>query len=108
MREQARRAVLASLDSVLAEPIEGCLARDANGDPCIEVNTTVDIEAALGIPTGNLFHTPLDWPYALDEGEVGSWGNGTDLPSVLLCGSGARRGGGVSGVPGFTAARAVG
>ena len=108
MREQARRAVLASLDSVLAEPIEGCLARDANGDPCIEVNTTVDIEAALGIPTGNIFHTPLDWPFALDEGEVGSWGNGTDLPSVLLCGSGARRGGGVSGVPGFTAARAVG
>lgn len=108
MREEAKRAVLASLDSVLAEPIEGCLATDANGDPCIEVNTTADIEADLGIPTGNIFHTPLDWPFALDDAEVGSWGNATDVPSVLLCGSGARRGGGVSGIPGFTAARAVG
>jgi phytoene dehydrogenase-like protein len=31
----------------------------------------------------------------------------TDDPSVLVCGAGARRGGGVSGVPGRNAAMAV-
>lgn len=107
MRERAKQAVLSSVNSVLAEPIEGCLFVDADGDPCLDVNTTVDLENDLGLPAGNIFHTPLDWPFALDDSEIGSWGNETDVPSVRLCGSGARRGGGVSGIPGFTAARSV-
>jgi len=107
MRTRARDAVLASLNSVLAEPIEGCLLTDANGEPCIETNTTVDVQDALRIPTGNIFHTPLDWPFALTDAEVGTWGVETDDPHILLCGSGARRGGGVSGIPGHNAAQHV-
>ena len=107
MRQSALDAVVASLNSVLAEPIEDCLWRDASGAPCIEVNTTVDIESALGIPTGNIFHTPLDWPFVDDDSLVGTWGVETDLPNVAICGSGARRGGGVSGIPGHNAAQYV-
>ena len=107
MRGVALEAVLRSLNSVLAEPVEGCLLLDANGAPCIEVNTTVDIEQALGIPTGNIFHTPLDWPFAESESEVGTWGVETSIPNVTLCGAGARRGGGVSGIPGHNAAAYV-
>ena len=107
MRQSALDAVVASLNSVLAEPIEDCLWRDASGAPCIEVNTTVDIENALGIPTGNIFHTPLDWPFVEDDSLVGTWGVETDLPNVAMCGSGARRGGGVSGIPGHNAAQYV-
>jgi phytoene dehydrogenase-like protein len=107
MRKVALDAVVASLNSVLAEPIEDCLWRDASGRPCIEVNTTVDIEAALAIPTGNIFHTPLDWPFVDDDSIVGTWGVETDLPNVTLCGSGARRGGAVSGIPGHNAARRI-
>ena len=107
MRQQALNAVIATLNSVLAEPIEDCLWRDADGNPCIEVNSTVDIERALGIPTGNIFHTPLDWPFVDDEALVGTWGVETDLANVVICGSGARRGGGVSGIPGHNAARYV-
>jgi len=107
MRDAALTAVVASLNSVLAEPIEDCLWRDASGRPCIEVNTTVDIEAALAIPTGNIFHTPLDWPFVDDDSLAGTWGVETDLPNVTLCGSGARRGGAVSGIPGHNAARRI-
>lgn len=107
-REQAQGAAIASLNSVLAESIEDCLLTDANGEPCIEVNTTVDIERSLGIPTGNIFHTPLDWPFASDEAEAGTWGCSTDVASVLLCGAGAARGGAVSGIPGFAAASSLG
>lgn len=106
-REQALAAVLRSLNSVLAEPIENVLWHDANGEPCVEVNTTIDIADALGIPTGNIFHTPLDWPFALNDREIGTWGVETDVPRVVMCGSGARRGGGVSGIPGYNAAQHV-
>lgn len=106
-REEIRAAVLATLDSVLDEPISDCLLRAPDGSECLEINTTLDIEASLGIPTGNIFHTPLDWPWALSAEEVGTWGVETDVATVVLCGSGARRGGAVSGIPGHNAAQYV-
>lgn len=106
-REEIREAVLATLDSVLAESISDCLLRAPDGSECLEINTTLDIEASLGIPTGNIFHTPLDWPWAMSAEEVGTWGVETDVATVVLCGSGARRGGGVSGIPGHNAAQYV-
>ncbi len=104
---QALAATLRSLDSVLAEPIESVLALDANGDPCIEVKSPVDLETAVGLPGGNIFHRPLQWPWAETDSDVGTWGVETRHANVLLAGAGARRGGGVSGIPGHNAARAV-
>ncbi|GLW11786.1 oxidoreductase [Microtetraspora sp. NBRC 13810] len=104
-REAALRATLASIDSVLAEPLEDCLLRDADGAPCLEVKTPVDLETDAGLPGGHIFHGDLAWPYA-PEGED-RWGVRTGHPRVLLCGAGARRGGGVSGIPGHNAAMAV-
>lgn len=106
-REDILIAAFATLDSVLAEPIEQCLYRDSDGNPCIEVNTTVDIAADLNIPTGNIFHTPLEWPWAQEPSQVGTWGVETDDPRIVMGGSGARRGGGVSGVPGHNAAHYI-
>jgi phytoene dehydrogenase-like protein len=96
---------------VLTEPLEDCLALDAAGRPCIEVMTPLDLQAELRMPGGHIFHGDLTWPW-LAEGVVADtparrWGVGTDLPNVLLCGSGAVRGGAVSGVGGHNAAHAV-
>ncbi|GAA5079090.1 phytoene dehydrogenase-like protein [Thermocatellispora tengchongensis] len=102
-RAAALRATLASLDSVLAEPIEDCLLRAPDGEPCLEVKTPVDLEAEAMLPGGHIFHRDLSWPYA---GE-GGWGVETAYERILLCGAGARRGGGVSGIPGHNAAMAV-
>ncbi|MZD03691.1 NAD(P)-binding protein [Streptomyces sp. SID5785] len=98
-------ATLAQLDTHLAEPLEDCLAEDADGRPCIEAKTPLDLERELRLPGGNIFHRALAFPYA-QEG-TGRWGVETSHANVLLCGAGAVRGGGVSGVPGHNAAMAV-
>jgi phytoene dehydrogenase-like protein len=67
----------------------------------------VDLEESVGLPGGNIFHRDLAWPWAQDEADVGRWGVETAHSRVLLCGAGARRGGGVSGIPGRAAAMAV-
>jgi phytoene dehydrogenase-like protein len=110
-RERAKAAALRSLQSVLAEPLEPCLALDRRGEPCIEVMTPLDIEAELGMPGGNIFHGDLAWPWLADDAPATTaaerWGVATDHPGILLCGSGAVRGGGVSGLGGQNAAMAV-
>lgn len=103
----ALEATLRSLDSVLAEPIGGLIARDADGNPCLEVRSPIDLEHSLGLPGGNIFHCSLRWPWAERGDEVGTWGVETRYANVVLAGAGARRGGGVSGIPGHSAARAV-
>ena len=104
-------AVLKSLNSVLAEPIQDVLMDDANGLPCIETTTTLDLEHALGMTSGNIFHGGLRWPFADDDDRLDTparqWGVATDHERILLCGSGARRGGAVSGIGGHNAAMAV-
>ncbi len=59
------------------------------------------------MPGGHIFHRDLAWPFAESDDEVGAWGVETEHANVWLCGAGARRGGGVSGIPGHNAARAV-
>ncbi|MET9267154.1 NAD(P)/FAD-dependent oxidoreductase [Amycolatopsis sp. NPDC004079] len=105
-RAEALRATVASLDSVLAEPISDCLLLDGDGNPCIEAKTPLDLEAELGLPRGHIFHRDLSWPYG-DGETAGTWGVETRHERVLLCGAGAVRGGGVSGIPGHNAAMAV-
>ncbi|MFE9304075.1 phytoene desaturase family protein [Streptomyces sp. NPDC006856] len=99
------KATLAELDAHLEEPITDCLALDANGEPCIEARTPLDLERDLRLPGGHIFHRDLSFPYA-DE-DTGRWGVETAHANVLLCGAGAVRGGGVSGVPGHNAAMAA-
>jgi phytoene dehydrogenase-like protein len=106
-KRQAVDATLRSLNSVLAEPIEDCLWMDGAGRPCLEARTPVELEDELGMPGGHIFHRDLTWPFAESGAECGLWGVETERPNVWLCGAGARRGGGVSGIPGHNAARAV-
>lgn len=104
-KQEAMRATLASLNSALETPIEECLASDANGNPCLEAKTPVDLENELGLPGGNIFHRDLSWPYSDDH--PGTWGVETEYPRILVCGAGAIRGGGVSGIPGRNAAMKI-
>ena len=106
-RKRALDATLRSVNSVLAEPIEAGLLRDGDGQPCIEAKTPADLEDELGLPGGHIFHGDLAWPFAEESDEVGSWGAQTRHPRVLICGAGARRGGGVSGIGGHNAAMAI-
>ena len=70
-----------------------------------------DVERDLAMPGGHIFHGDLDWPWAPNRARLDTpaqqWGVQTDHDVVLLCGSGARRGGAVSGLGGHNAAQAV-
>ncbi|WP_460393386.1 phytoene desaturase family protein [Actinophytocola sediminis] len=104
LRDTLVRRYLAGLDRHLLDPIADCVATDADGRPCIEARTPLDLERELAMPGGHIFHGDLAWPYADTDDR---WGVATDVPNLLLCGSGARRGGGVSGIGGHNAAMAV-
>ena len=103
--------MLASLNSVLAEPIQDVLLTDAHGRPCIETTTTLDLQQQLRMTEGNIFHGALSWPFADDDDPLDTparqWGVATAHERIMLCGSGARRGGAVSGIGGHNAAMAV-
>ena len=98
-REAALQSALASLNQYLAEPIEDVIA-------AIEVKTPLDIEEAIALPRGNIFHKDLSMPFR-EDGTEESWGVETDDPRIFICGAGAVRGGGVSGIPGHNAAMAI-
>ncbi|MES9510713.1 NAD(P)/FAD-dependent oxidoreductase [Streptomyces sp. NPDC000609] len=104
-RAELLTATLAELDTHLDEPLNDCLARDESGEPCIEAKTPLDLERDLRLPGGHIFHRDLAFPYATES--TGRWGVETAHANVLLCGAGAVRGGGVSGVPGHNAAMAA-
>jgi phytoene dehydrogenase-like protein len=110
-RERLTDLVLASLNSVLAEPIQDVLMSDANGRACIETTTTLDLQRTLSMTAGNIFHGALSWPFADDDDALNTparqWGVATAHERIMVCGSGARRGGAVSGIGGHNAAMAV-
>ncbi|WP_341684467.1 NAD(P)/FAD-dependent oxidoreductase [Nocardia farcinica] len=108
-RAAALRSALAGLDAVLAEPLADCLAEDAEGRPCLEVRSPLDLERELGLPGGHIFHGDLEFPWRATEADdpAHRWGVATGVPNVLCCGAGAVRGGGVSGIGGHNAAMAV-
>lgn len=110
-KDEAVRRAIATIDEVLAEPLMDCVLHAPDGRPCVEAKIPQDVEADLAMPGGHIFHGDLAWPWASAREALDSparrWGVATDLPRVLLCGSGARRGGAVSGLGGHDAARAV-
>jgi phytoene dehydrogenase-like protein len=107
VRREVLGRYLAAINQYLDEPIEDCLAQDENGKPCIEAKSAVDLENELGLPAGHIFHNDCSWPFADDEAQAGSWGVETAYPNLFICGSGASRGGCVSGIPGHNAAMKV-
>ena len=110
-RDAAVGRALDAINEHLEEPIESLLAVDKNGQPCLEAKAPQDIDEALAMPGGHIFHGDLSWPWAPNRARLETpaqrWGVSTEVENVLLCGSGSRRGGAVSGIGGHNAAQAV-
>jgi phytoene dehydrogenase-like protein len=105
-RREAVRRVVAQLDAHLEEPLLDCLARDAAGEPCLQAASPLDVEESLAMPGGHIFHGDLAWPVAATADEVGTWGVATGHPRIVAASSGGTvRGGAVSGLGGYAAAR---
>ena len=55
-RAKAAEGALIALQKHLAEPLLDCLARDADGRPCLDIASPLDLETSLGMPGGQ--HLP--------------------------------------------------
>jgi len=106
VKEEVTKRVLAGLSEYLVKPIEEYLALDFHGRPCMEVKTPQELEGALALPRGNIFHGDLTFPWKSDE-DSRKWGVETSSSRIFIAGAGAVRGGGVSGIAGHNAAMAA-
>jgi phytoene dehydrogenase-like protein len=110
-RDELVLRVLDALNVHLEEPLESLVSLDAHGNPCLQALAPQDVETALAMPGGHAFHGPLSWPWSEEAAESTSaarrWGVAGPADNVLLCGAGAARGGGVTGIAGHNAAMAV-
>lgn len=106
-KKQVLREYLKGINSYLDEPIEDCIAQATDGSLCIEAKSAWDLEKEVGLPQGNIFHKSLSWFFAENENEIGNLGVETSHERLYICGSSAKRGGAVSGIPGYNAAMKV-
>jgi phytoene dehydrogenase-like protein len=73
-----------------------------------EVLTPVDLEREFSLPKGNIFHSEITPDQSFFMRPVPGWSSySTPIKGLYLCGSGARPGGGVTGLPGRNAAMAI-
>jgi phytoene dehydrogenase-like protein len=103
-KAEVARRYLEGLDRLCDESFADCIARDGEGQLCMEIKTPHDLRQELDLDQGNIFHNAPSWFFAKDENAVGTWGVETNFPRVIRAGSSAIRGGAVSGIPGRNAA----
>ena len=73
-----------------------------------QVLTPPDLEREYGLTGGNIFHGAMNPAQLLSLRPVPGWADHrTPIRGLYLCGAGCHPGGGVSGLPGRNAARAV-
>lgn len=106
-KTQVLNAYLQGINAYLDEPIEDCIAKASDGALCIEAKSAWDLEKEIGLPQGNIFHKALSWFFAENDTEIGQRGVETPYERLFVCGSSAKRGGAVSGIPGYHAAMKV-
>jgi phytoene dehydrogenase-like protein len=110
-RDEIVLRVLDVMNVYLEEPIESLISLDVEGNPCLRAYAPQDVESALAMPGGHIFHGPLSWPWADGRTPLDTpaqrWGVQSSVANVMLCGAGGVRGGSVSGIGGHNAAMAV-
>jgi phytoene dehydrogenase-like protein len=73
-----------------------------------QVLTPLDLERTYGLTEGNIFHGDISPDQLFHMRPVPGWARyATPVPGLYLCGAGAHPGGGVTGAPGYNAARQV-
>ena len=68
----------------------------------------LDLEREYGLTGGNIFHGELSLDQLFAFRPVAGWARyATPIRDLYLCGSGTHPGGGVTGAPGYNAAREI-
>ncbi len=73
-----------------------------------QVLTPLDLERQYGLPEGSIYHGQMGLDQLLFMRPVAGYGQyATPLENLFLCGAGTHPGGGLSGTPGYNAARQI-
>ncbi|MGD8867361.1 MAG: NAD(P)/FAD-dependent oxidoreductase [Gemmatimonadales bacterium] len=73
-----------------------------------QVFSPLDLEAEFGLTEGNIYHGEMTLDQLFVMRPVPGWARyRTPIANLFLCGAGAHPGGGVTGAPGFNAARQI-
>jgi phytoene dehydrogenase-like protein len=96
----------------LGDCVQAIIARYApNVDASVvarRVYTPLDLEWTFGITEGNIFHGDISLEQLMFMRPVAGWAQyRTPVKGLYLCGAGTHPGGGVTGAPGYNAARRV-
>jgi len=100
VRDEVADLIISTVDAVAPNFKTSVIAR--------QINSPLDIERTLGMTGGDIFHGALhlDQIYSLRPAP-GYADHRSPVTGLYTCGSGCHPGGGVSGIPGRNAARAV-
>jgi len=101
-----------SLRDELGDRVLARIARFAPNVPAAvlarQVLTPLDLERGYGLTEGNIFHGDISADQLFHMRPVPGWARyATPVSRLYLCGAGAHPGGGVTGAPGYNAARRV-
>jgi phytoene dehydrogenase-like protein len=96
----------------LGDRVTGLIGRHAPNVPgsvvARRVLTPVDLEAQFGITEGNIFHGDISLEQMFFMRPLPGWSQyRTPIDGLWLCGAGTHPGGGVTGAPGYNAARSI-
>jgi phytoene dehydrogenase-like protein len=73
-----------------------------------QVLTPLDLERQYGLPEGSIYHGQMGLDQLLFMRPAAGYGQySTPLENLFLCGAGAHPGGGLTGAPGYNAARQI-
>jgi len=73
-----------------------------------QILTPLDLEARFGLTEGHIYHGEMTLDQSLFLRPVPGWSRyRTPIDGLYLCGSGAHPGGGITGAPGWNAAREI-
>jgi phytoene dehydrogenase-like protein len=73
-----------------------------------QVLTPLDLERQYGLPEGSIYHGQMGLDQLLFMRPVAGYGQySTPVENLFLCGAGTHPGGGLSGAPGYNAARQI-
>lgn len=97
---------------VLGDKVVETIARYATNLPesiiARKVFSPLDLERRFGITEGNIFHGDINMGQLFFMRPVPGWAQyRTPIKGLYLCGSGSHPGGGVTGAPGYNAARQI-
>jgi phytoene dehydrogenase-like protein len=99
-REQAADAIIDMVNHYAPNFKANVIAR--------QIHSPLDLERKFGLVGGDIFHGKLGLNQLFSNRPLMGYGNyTTPIKGLFMCGSGTHPGGGVTGVPGHNAARAI-